>query len=343
MAARAWLQRLVPLAGLLVLLAVIALLCSTASVFLERRAMLGFIDLAAVVGLYIFVGNSGVLSFGHVSFMAVGAYTSALLTMRPGMKAMLVPGLPALIAHAQLSPPLGFVIGALVAAVVALAVGLILMRLSGMAASIATFALLIIAYVGLGNWDSVTGGQKSLMGVPIYSSLRVAFVVAAISVVIAFAYQETRSALVLRAAREDEVAAAATGVNIYLHRLIAFVLSGFVSGLAGALMAHVLGDVRIETFYLDLTFMTIAMLVIGGSGSLTGAVAGTIVTVAATEFLRTLEAGLPLGSTGFVIKAPDGLADSLLALAMLLALIFFPKGISGGRELAWPVRQPRAR
>ena len=325
------LLRLVPLLVLLAIVSIIAVLASMGSPFIQRRATLGLINLTAVVGLYTFVGNSGVLSFGHVGFMAIGAYGSALLTMRPATKAMFLPGLPALIAHAELSPWMGGMIGALAAGVFALAVGAVLMRLSGMAASIATFALLVIVYVVLGNWDAYTGGQRSLMGIPAAAGLWSACVVGLLAVAISFAYAETRSALALRAAREDAVAAAASGVPIHRRRLEAFVLSAVISGMAGALMAHLLGSLRVDAFYLDLTFITLAMLVVGGTRSLAGAVVGTIVITVLGEALRQIEAGIPV-SPGFVLSAPAGLGDAILALFMLLIILLRPSGLMNGRE-----------
>jgi len=141
----------------------------------------------------------------------------------------------------------------------------------------------------------------------------------------------TASALLLRASREDEAAAEAVGIPIVRHRLIAFVISGFLSGIAGVLLAHFLGTVRVETFYLDLTFLIVAMLVIGGMRSLSGAVAGALVIAALTEFLRQAEIGVTVGKT--VVAAPAGLGDAILALLMLAILLFRPQGIAGGREI----------
>jgi branched-chain amino acid transport system permease protein len=209
------------------------------------------------------------------------------------------------------------------------------MRLSGISASIATFAVLVVTYVVLGNWTTVTGGQNSLMGLPIYVGLWTAAAWGVAAIAVAFAYQETRSALLLRASREDETAAAASGVHIVRHRLIAFVISGFLSGIAGVLLAHFLGTVRVESFYLDLTFLIVAMLVIGGMGSLTGAVAGALTIAALTELMRQAEIGVAIGGT--TVAAPAGLGDAILALIMLAIILFRPKGIAGGREIAWPV------
>jgi branched-chain amino acid transport system permease protein len=315
-------------------LAVFAFLVSFAPDVIQRRATQGLVNLIAVVGLYVFVGNSGVLSFGNVAFMAVGAYVSALLTMKAAAKSVFLPDLPALLASAEWPVLPGALAGGLAAAVLALAAGWPLMRLSGISASIATFALLVITYVVLGNWTTVTGGQNSLMGLPIYVGVWVSFAWAGAAIVIAFIYQETRSALMLRASREDEAAAQASGVHIVRHRLVAFVISGFLSGVAGVLLVHYLGTARVETFYLDLTFIIVAMLVIGGMRSLTGAVVGAVVIATLTEFLRQAEIGFDLGGT--IIAAPAGLGDSILALLMLAIIIFRPRGIAGGREIVWP-------
>jgi branched-chain amino acid transport system permease protein len=335
------LRRLEPLVLLILIVAGIALAASLGPTVLERRATQGLINLIAVVGLYVFVGNSGVLAFGNVAFMAVGAYVSALLTMKPAAKSVFLPDLPGFVAAAEWPTVPGALAGGAAAALMAFIVGLPLMRLSGISASIATFAVLVITYAVLGNWTTVTGGQNSLMGLPLYVDLWTVLAWAVAAIAIAFAYQETRSALLLRASREDETAARASSVHVTRHRLIAFVISGFLSGIAGVLLAHFLGTVRVETFYLDLTFLIVAMLVIGGMGSLTGAVFGAIVIAALTEFLRQLEIGFPVGD--ITLAAPAGLGDAILALLMLLIILFRPKGIAGGEEIGWFSRPKRDR
>jgi branched-chain amino acid transport system permease protein len=328
------LRRLWPLVALVAIVAAMAIVASFAPAVPQRRTTQALINLVAVVGLYVFVGNSGILSFGNVAFMAIGAYVSALLTMKSAAKSVFLPDLPQIIATAEWPALFGALAGGAVAAVVALVVGWPLMRLSGVSASIATFAILVVGNVVFGNWTSVTGGQNSLMGLPAYVDLWTALGWAIAALVIAFAYQETRSALLLRASREDEAAAQASGVNVVLHRLRAFVVSAFLSGIAGVLLGHFLGIVRVENFYLDLTFLIVAMLLIGGRGSLAGAVAGTIVIALLTEGLREAEIGFQVGATN--IAAPAGTGDVILALVMLIIILFRPDGIAGGRELTWP-------
>ena len=329
-------SRWFPLIALIVLVLALACAAELAPTVMQRRITQGLINLVAVVGLYVFVGNSGVLSFGNVAFMAIGAYVSALLTMPATAKAVFLPDLPAFLAAAEWPAIAGALAGGLAAALVALVAGFPLMRLSGISASIATFAVLVVFHVVIGNWSSVTGGQNSLMGLPIYVGLWTAAGWAVIAIVVAFIHQESRSGLLLRASREDEVAAAASGVRLVAHRLFAFVVSAFLSGIAGVLLVHFLGTARVETFYLDLTFLIIAMLVIGGMHSLTGAVLGAIVITLLAELLRQAEVGIAIGTT--TLAAPLGFGDAVLALLMLLIILFRPNGIAGGREIAWPFR-----
>lgn len=331
-------RRLLPLLLLVGLVLAVALLASTAGIMLQRRVTFGLISLVAVVSLYVFMGNSGVLNFSTVGFMAIGAYSSALLTMAPAAKSTFLPDLPTWLATTQIHPLAGALAGGAVPAVIALAVGPPLMRLSGIAAGMATLSLMFISYIVLGNWTSLTGGQQSLMGLPTYVGLWTAAGWAIFAVAIAFAYQETRWAIALRASREDEVAARATGVSVVRERLIAFVLGAFLAGIAGVLLAHFLGTLRVESFYLDPTFLFIAMLVVGGTRSLTGAVAGTFVISVLTELLRQTETGVRLPATGLVVTTPPGLGDVALAAAMLLIILFRPRGITGGREIALPRR-----
>ena len=153
------------------------------------------------------------------------------------------------------------------------------MRLSGIAASIATFAVLAVIIQVYSNWDSVTGAQSSVVGIPIVRIVWPYFLCAVIVVLVAYVHAISRSGLALRAARDEATAAAASGVDIPRERLIAFMISGAIMGLGGALFAHSVGVVTPDTFYLGLTFITLSMLVVGGMNSLSGAVLGVVDTL----------------------------------------------------------------
>jgi branched-chain amino acid transport system permease protein len=114
-------------------------------------------------------------------------------------------------------------------------------------------------------------------------------------------------------------------------RLIAFVLSAALVGAGGGLYAQFLGILTVDTFYLSLSFITIAMLVVGGIGSLTGAVSGVIVVTVIVQFLRYCEHGVTIGSTE--LKLPDSTSELGLGVLLALILVFRPNGVSGGKEL----------
>ncbi|MEQ8344185.1 MAG: branched-chain amino acid ABC transporter permease [Sneathiellaceae bacterium] len=337
MPAAALLQRAVPVVLLAVLLLAIVAVAAVLPPSTQRIVTDAMVVLVAVIGLYTFVGNSGILSFGHIGFMAIGAYSSAWLTIPPMTKKLLLPGLPDFLMQAHWDPVSATLAAGVVAAAVALVFGLPLMRLSGIAASIGTFTLLAIVQSVAGNWKAMTGGQGSLFGLPAATDMYVALAWALVALVGAFLYQNTRSGFRLNASREDEVAARAVGVNVARERLTAFVLSAFFVGVAGALHAHFLGVIVASSYFLGLTFVTLAMLVIGGINSLSGAVIGVVVVSLLGELLRRVEGGFDIG--GQAVPALPGLREVGLAGAMLLILVFRPSGLTRGREIGWPLRK----
>lgn len=303
---------------------------------IARMAAETLIRVTLVVGFWIFVGNSGVVSFGHAAFACVGAYVSAWLTLRPAMKATLLPGLPDWLAAADWPVlPAALVAGGVAALLAALS-GAAILRLSGIAASIATFAFLAMVNTTWANWTPVTGGTSSVVGLDRYVGPWVALAWAVGAIFIAAVHAASASGLALRATREDEVAAAASGIDRYRHRLLAYTISAFFCGVGGALMGHFIGVINPDGFYLGLTFLMLAMLVIGGIGSLSGAVIGVLALSIAVEGLVRLEKGLTVGATTFAL--PPGSQEILLAIAMIVILIFRPAGLMAGREVMLPAR-----
>jgi branched-chain amino acid transport system permease protein len=284
-----------------------------------------------VIGLYVFVGNSGVLSFGTMSFTAVGAFAAGEMTIPTQTKHYVIQGLWSFIAtHSIGSVPslaLGFALGA----VYALLVGIPLVRLSGLSAGIATLAVLGITYNVLQNWTKIGPGPQTLALVPTTTGVFQATVGAIIAAVLAFVYQSSRRGRLLRASREDPAAAQAIGVNIARERLLAFAISGGIAGFGGALLVHQLGEISVDQVYLGLTFITLAMLVIGGTGSLWGATLGAIVLSLLYSYLSQAENGLSLGPV--TLTLPSGSSDLVFGVLMMGMLLFRPRGLTGGREL----------
>jgi branched-chain amino acid transport system permease protein len=209
------------------------------------------------------------------------------------------------------------------------------MRLTGIAASIALFALLTMMRSIYLNWDGWTAGASSIIGLPTYVNAPVAAVAAIAAIIAAVYFRESRTGLLLRASMDDRIAAQAAGVNVYLARLIALVISAFFMGIAGVLMGHLLGTLSVAGFWLDITFMTLAMLVIGGMTSVTGAVVGAVGVKLVIEILRQLEQGITVGDT--TISLPGGSQEVILAITMILFLIYRREGLMAGGELWWPI------
>ena len=332
-------HRVWPLVSILVILTVPALIVwAVANPLLERTMTEALIMVVLVVGMQVFIGNSGVVSFGHVSFVAVAAYAAAWQTCCPAFKAAILPGLPEFLAHTQI-PTIPSILAAVgLAGVVGFLIGLPIIRLTGIGASIAMFAVLSIVQTTYSNWDSVTGGESSIIGLPTYVDLPVALLGAAIAIAAAHVYKASRFGLMLRASRDDEVAARAAGIDVYRQRLLAFSVSAVIVGFGGVLHAHFIGVVSIDAYWIQLTFITLAMLVVGGMRSLAGAVVGALVISALVEILRQLESGIDVA--GLSIVAPRGVQEIGLAVLLLIILIARPSGITGGNEITirWPGR-----
>lgn len=324
----AWSTPLLLIAVLLVFTLLITVLGDKS---LARMAAQTMIRVTFVVGLWIFVGNSGVVSFGHAGFMAIGAYASAWLTLKPQMKSLFLPDLWPFLAEAEWHVLPAAVASGLLAAFVALIAGAAILRLTGIAASIATFAFLAIVYTVYSSWEGVTGATSSVVGLVRYADQWVTFGWASLAILAAAWYSNSASGLALRATREDEVSASASGIDMYRHRLFSFVVSAFFGGLAGALFAHSLGVLNPTSFYLGITFITLAMLVVGGIGSLTGAVTGVLVLSILIEILVRMERGVTVGETVFAL--PTGAQEIIIGIVMILVLILRPTGLTGGKEL----------
>lgn len=309
---------------------------------IDRIATHLCISLVLVLGLQIFMGNSGILSFAHIGFMGIGAYTSAILTIPERMKGMALPEIYPFLATVELSPYLGIAIGGLLAALVAAAVSYPLMRLSDAAAVITSFALLVVIYTVLNNWSDLTNGPRTLFGLPDATNLPLAASVAFGALVVALAFKESRSGVLLRASRDDEVAAAAIGANIPRLRWQAFVLGALLAGIGGGLWGHFVTSFSPKAFYLKETFVILGMLVIGGTNTVTGAVAGAFLVTASFEALRALEGAI--NQANVFQQQVIGLTEIVLALAMLLVLALRPGGVFPTREigtLLGLVKRPR--
>jgi len=305
------------------------------------------INAIVAVSLTLTSGFTGVFSLGQIGFMAIGAYVGALMTLPPQWKSpSLLPGLPEWLATMDLAGWPGWfallaacVAGGTVAAVVAGVVGAPLMRLSGHYVAVATMGFLIIVQAVAVNWDGVTRGARGLAQVPRDTNLWAAYGWAVVAVYAAWRLRASPFGRAMIASRENLIAARAVGVDVLRVRLLAFVVGAFFTGAAGALQAHQIGTVAPNAFYFSTTFAVIIMVVLGGIGSVTGAVVAAAILTLAPEYLRDVEDGMDLGPLSF--GALYGLSDIILAVVFILVMIFRPQGLFGDREIGLGVLSRR--
>ncbi len=332
-------RALLPIVVLLIGLGLAWFADATLNGYRQQLFILSAIYAIVAVALALTSGLTGVFSLGQIGFMAIGAYVSAILSMPPMVKQpMLLPGLPAWLAtfdttgwHPQVALLFASLIAGIVAAIVGALVGAPLMRLSGNYVAVATMGFLIIVHSISINWDEVTRGARGLSQIPTSTNPWVSFIWLAIAVYVALRLRNSPYGRAMIASRENLIASRSVGVSVLRTRLLAFVVSAFLTGVAGSLLAHQIGTVAPSTFYFQTTFTVIIMVVLGGMGSISGAVVGAIIMTITPEILRPIEGGFSVGPVQF--GTLYGLSNILIAIAFILIMIFRPQGLFGDREL----------
>lgn len=304
----------------------------------QGTAANAFVLLVIVTGLGIFVGSTGVLSFGHASFAALAGYTSALLSIPAPLKARLLPNLPEWIAQTVLPVPVSIGFGVGLAVLVGISVGVAIMRLAGAAAVIATLGLLIMTNSVLTGAADFTRGAQAIYGIPAAAGVWTSAICACAMFLVARVFKESRHGLLARAARDDPSAARSIGIVLERARMVPWALSIAVVALGGALLAHRLTVISPKEFYFNQSFEWLVVLIVGGVMSVGGNVLGALVIVVIIEALRNVEQGVTL--FGMTTPAIFGLTDVGLSLAILVTLIKRGSGLAGRRELddVWPFR-----
>jgi branched-chain amino acid transport system permease protein len=302
-----------------ILLALGALLPRVVNPYFFRILMLCGINVILAVSLNLINGFTGQFSIGHAGFMAVGAYTAAMISLHGGQgwaQAMVAAGLPAFFAQG-LALVLAVVAGGAAAALAGYMVGLPSLRLRGDYLAIVTLGFGEIIRVLLTNIDAV-GASRGLPGIPGWTSFFWVGIWAA--AVIALSNNIARSTFgrALFAIRDDEVAAEALGVNTSAYKVMAFVIGAYFAGVAGGLYAHYDSYLNPNSFTFIRSIEVIAMVVLGGMGSVSGSIVAAIVLTVLPEVLR------PVKDYRMVIYA----------LMLIILMITRPQGLLGTREIS---------
>ncbi len=350
--------RLLRIAALLAVVVVLLALPLYVEEFWLRTGFAVFGAIIGALGLNLLVGTTGQLSLGHAFFLAVGAVTYTYVSGEPGGTANPYGGL-------GWPPLLGMVLGVAAAGGAGLVFSPIAARLRGIYLGIASLGLVFIGDHLLNTWTSVTGGfngrlvpafslfgfgfggndspSLTVLGVPFGQAERLWYLGLALSIGAAwFAANLVRSrpGRAMQTLRDSEVAASVMGVNVRDYKAKAFLVSSMYAGLAGVLYALSIGSVAPESFGLTLSVQFLAMIVLGGLGSVTGSILGAVFVSALPLVFQQYAGVLPFivdpGESGIVASQA---AAFLYGAAIVLVVLFEPGGLAGfARRLRRPVR-----
>lgn len=321
-------KRIVPLMAIVAVVGLAGLAQSALNDYYQRILAVIAINIILAVSLNLTNGYSGDFSLGHAAFMAIGAYTSAILTLPVRTKAVVLPDLPPWLSQVEMPFIVAALIGGGLAASVAFVVGIPVLRLRGHYLAVATLGLMVIVQVIGLNWQPVTRGARGINGLPPFTTLLWAYGWMLVAVGVIWRIVHSPLGRAMTAVREDELAAACRGVPVFRTRLLAFVCGAFFASIAGALWAHLITAITPSSFSFLMTFNVVAMVVIGGAGSISGSVIGAVLMTLLPELLRRVETTLAIGGQPLY-----GLSQIIIALMMLGVMLFRPQGLMGRREL----------
>jgi len=253
------------------------------SPYYTRILMLSGISITMAVSLNLINGFTGQFSIGHAGFMAVGAYTSAFFSINYGIPLANSLGNGTLGWAVALT--LATVVGAVMAGVAGLVVGIPSLRLKGDYLAIVTLGFGQIIVVFLNNIEAV-GGARGYSGIPIVQRFFWIFLVAVLTIAMVYNIVHSAFGRALISIREDELAAEAMGVNTTRYKVMAFVISSAMAGAGGVLLAHFDGYLNPKSFEFIKSFEFLIMIILGGLGSIVGSVIGAILLTVLPEGLR---------------------------------------------------------
>lgn len=286
-------------------------------------------------GIYITLGLSmnlingftGMFSLGHAGFMAIGAYTVGILTMPIPMKEMnffMQPIVPFL-ANIEWGFLPSLLAAGIVAGLFGVLIGAPVLRLTDDYLAIATLGFAEIIRVVFTNTQSLTNGALGLKGIPNYTNTWWSWGVALVTIGFITFLMKGSYGKAFMAIREDEVAARAMGVNLFKHKVMSFSFGSFFAGVAGGLLAALLGTIDPNMFRITLTFNILLIVVLGGLGRIAGTVVSAVIVTVMMEALRFLDESINLG---FVqLKGIPGMRMVVFSIILILMVVVGREGL----------------
>ena len=293
------------------------------------------INAILAVSLNLIYGFGGMFSLGHSGFMAIGAYVSALLILSPAQKEMMWMLADIAWPFSVLQTPFWFSLlaGGLAAALISLIIALPVLRLGGDYLGIATLGFAEIIRVLITNFASITNGSLGIKGIPPHATLFVNYACLVATLYCITRLLSSNFGNVIKAIRDDEVAAKAMGIDTFRYRVLAFALGAFFAGIGGALMGNLITTIDPKMFNFLLTFNILMIVVAGGLGSITGSIIGSVIITFMLEWLRFADS--PFQLAGITIPGVPGMRMVVFALALLAIILYRREGIMGMHEFSW--------
>lgn len=293
------------------------------------------IFIAMAVSYNLINGVTGQFSLAPNAFAAIGAYTSALLTMSPLEKQLSFIIEPAVWPLSVMHTPFlaSLIIAGIVAAFMGFLMGFPVFRVRGDYLAIVTLGFGEVVRVIANNTQSITNGPLGLKGISNYTNIAWSWGFALVTIFFISRLIQSSFGLALKAIRHDETAAEAVGIDTFWHKMLAFILSAFFGGIGGGLLAHLITTISPNLFTFFLTFNLLIIIVLGGLGSTTGAVIAAIAVTIGSELLRFFEEPLSIG--GLHIPGIPGMRMVIFSLLLVLLMIYARQGLMGSREFSW--------
>lgn len=280
-------------------------------------------------------GVCGQFSLEPNAFIAIGAYTSALLTLSPNEKELSFLLEPLIWPLNAISAPfpVSLLAAGLVTAVCAFLMGYAVFRVSGDYLAIVTLGFGEVVRVTANNLQSVTNGPLGLVGLQPHTTLFWSFGVMLFTLFFIWRLTQSSFGRAMRAIREDEVAAEAMGIRAFRYKMMAFTISGFFEGVAGGLLAHLITTISPVLFTFFMTFNLLIIIVVGGLGSTSGAVIASVLYVYSSEILRIADEPFTIGPLH--VPGVPGMRMVVFSVILIVMMIFARNGIMGRKELSW--------